>query len=346
LITPDTYTTPAEVLLEKVSRWPKVELHLHLEGSMDHETVQLLARRHGAAVSETHPGQRFGGFRAFSQRFLEHCSLLRTYEDFAFAIYRLGRNLADQNVRYAEVMWAPQIHLWKSQSPDRVMAAMNRGRRRVREEFGVEMRWIIDLVRRYPDVAAKVAAWACRRRGEGSGIVALGLGGPERLRPAKTFVEIFALARQHGLPCNPHAGEDGSAHDIRFALDHLKARRVGHGIRAADDTKLVERLAEQNIVLEMCPTSNVKLDLVESYAKHPLKQLVKAGCAVTLNTDDPGIFATTLSEEYCHAVEDCGLTPLELRTIILRGVSATYLPPEQKQELLRQFQREIPAQGL
>jgi aminodeoxyfutalosine deaminase len=206
------------------------------------------------------------------------------------------------------------------------------------------LRWIPDIVRHRPQAASSVAQWAASDEARSGGVVALGLGGREAGFPPEMFEAIFARALAAGLPANPHAGEGGGegagAESIWGALKRLKARRIGHGVQAVNDPDLLGYLSREQIPLEVCPTSNVKLGVYSSYAMHPLKRLVAAGCMVTINSDDPGLFETGLTEEYLRAVEDCGLTADELERAALNAVRASYLPGPEKASMLSAFESE------
>jgi aminodeoxyfutalosine deaminase len=218
---------------------------------------------------------------------------------------------------------------------------MNEGRNQAREEFGVEMRWIPDLVRSVPGPASKIVSWAISENARSGGVVALGLGGPEKKYPPNLFKKHFYVAGKAGLPANPHAGEEGGPENVRQCIDLLNATRIGHGVRAIENQELVAYLAEKQIPLEVCPTSNVKLGVYSSYREHPLRRLFEAGCAVTINTDDPVLFSTTLTEEYAHAVEDCGLSLPQVRKASLAAVKHSYLPEKEKEVLMGSFEKEF-----
>lgn len=325
-----------------INTLPKVELHVHLEGSLARPTVIELAEKNGIPVPDAvTESSRYTNFNEFATSLLAHSRTLRTTDDFALAVYRMGESLSLQNVKYAEVIWAPQLHLRKGLLADQILAAMNSARVSLRREFGLELRWIVDLVRRFPDVAQKVQRWACQR--QSAGIVALGLGGPEAGMDTDRFVEMFADARRQGLPANPHAGEDGNSGEVWRAVKDFGARRIGHGIRILDDPELMDFIIEQGITLEVCPTSNLRMSLVDSYQVHPLKQLVDRGCKVTINSDDPYLFATSLCNEYLVALRECGLTVPQLLDTVINAVEAAYLPADEKDLLRKKIETELAA---
>lgn len=237
--------------------------------------------------------------------------------------------------------WTPQFYLNRGFSLDDILGAMNEARREVKVRSGIELRWIPDLVRSYPAPALAVAKWAASRKA--SGVVALGLGGPEAGHPAAGFTAQFQYAHSQGLPANPHAGEGMGSESIWETIRHLRPSRLGHGVRAIEDSGLVEYLARNAIALEICLTSNVKLGIYPSYTEHPVKRLIDAGCIVSLNTDDPVLFQTTLTEEYSHAIRNCGLDLLDIRKTILDSLRSSYLTDGEKlvlqNELLQEFNR-------
>lgn len=312
---------------------PRVELHVHLEGSLDARAVLRLAERNGLRLpwstpEEMAPVYGFRDFAGFKRALLLAARCMRRADDFVFAVERLGADLAAQRVRYAEVTITPQFYARDAAAMHRWLDVLNEGRRRVRRDRGVELRWIPDIVRSVPRFAPTVAAWACSDRARTGGVVALGLGGPEAAGPAALFDEIFRWTRERGLPANPHAGEGTGAAGVRAALEHLAPARIGHGVGAAEDPQLMEQLAERGIPLEVCITSNLRLGLYADARAHPVRALVDAGCVVTLNTDDPALFGTTLDGEFELASTACGLTEQQLVQCARNAVRAAYdCPP-------------------
>lgn len=321
---------------------PKAELHLHLEGSIDPVTIRDLA-----AANRLHPpwptpahmraAWEFGDFDSFKEVLLAGVRCLRRPEDFTLVVRRLGERLAADNIRYAEVYWTPQFYTAHIAPADALLAALNDGRAAVHERHGIELRWIPDIVRSFPAAADRVADWAAGTRAREGRVVALGLAGAETAQPAERFRAAFARARDRGLPANPHAGEGTSARAVRSAMAALQPDRIGHGVSAADDPALMRELADRRLPLEVCITSNLRLGLYANAEAHPLRRLVEAGCLVTLNTDDPALFRTTLTAEYCLAIENCGLTLADIDRIALDAVRASYLPESEKASLLAGF---------
>ena len=329
---------------------PKAELHLHMEGSLSARTLLRLADRNKLRLPFSTPEQfqahyRYRTFRDFANMLLLGVNCLRRPEDFHDAIADLSGALLEQNVRYAEVTWTPQFYLNRGFPLDAILDAMNQASQQARTTSGLQLRWIPDLVRSYPGPADRITRWASSPGARAKGVVALGLGGPESGFPASGFADHFRTARALGLPANPHAGEGEGAHSVRETIDQLQPSRIGHGVRASEDAGLVASIARQALPLEVCLTSNIRLSVYSSYGAHPAKRLLDAGCVVTLNSDDPVLFQTTLTDEYLRAVVDAGFTPSDIRQVILNAVRASYMAEDEKAATLRQFEDEIERVG-
>lgn len=334
---------------------PKAELHLHMEGALSPRTLLRLADRNKLRLPFSTPEQfqahyRYRSFRDFANMLLLGVNCLRRPEDFYDAIVDLSAALHEQNVRYAEVTWTPQFYLNRGFPLDVILEAMDQASLRAKGTSGLQLRWIPDLVRSYPGPADQVTRWASSPGARAKGVVALGLGGPESGFPASGFAGHFRTARALGLPANPHAGEGEGADSVRETIDQLQPSRIGHGVRASEDAGLVESLAQRALPLEVCLTSNIRLNVYSSYQAHPAKRLLDAGCIVTLNSDDPVLFETTLTDEYLRAIVDGGFTPLDIRRVIFNAVRSSYMADGEKAAMLRQFEdgmeRVGPAPGL
>jgi adenosine deaminase len=334
-------------LADYVRAMPKVELHVHLEGTVQPHTLLELAQRNGISlpvsdVAELEAWYTFSDFDHFLDVFTAICKCLQTAEDFRRIAYEYGQSMARQNVRYAEVTWTPYTHVYQySHIPwDDLLAAVNAGREQARREFGVEMRWIPDIVRCFPDTANTVVNWLTSPEAQRGGVVALGLGGPEVGFPPEMFEAAFEKAVAAGLRSNPHAGETVGPESVWGAIRALRAERLGHGVRSIEDPALMDYLVERQIPLEVNPTSNLCLGVYPSYSQHPLRRLVEAGALVTVNSDDPALFNTTLNDEYIHAVQDCGLSVAQLERVALNAVRASYLPVGGKAAMSESFDQE------
>jgi aminodeoxyfutalosine deaminase len=326
-----------------VAALPKVELHVHLVGSAPVETVLALARRHPeVGVPATVGGLRefyvFSDFAHFLNVYRVVSQLLRTPEDIAELVRGVGRNLAAQHVRYVELQVAPYPFQGSGMSDAAISEALSIGARDVLAQYGVRIGYIID----FPGHDAERDARAALRMALDNppdGLVGFGVGGSEAGRLPYTGVirEVFEAAHFAGLRCVPHAGETTGAETVWEAVRFLHAERIGHGIRSLDDPALVSYLAERQLPVEVSPTSNVCTRCVPSIGEHPLREMILAGMFVTLNSDDPPMFGTSLSNEYLVAGRDLGFSPAELAGLAANGVRASFLDEPTKEALLAEI---------
>jgi adenosine deaminase len=338
-------TRPGTTSLERFIRtMPKVELHVHLEGSIRPETLLELAERNGVelparSAAELREWYAFRNFDHFVEVYLAAAGCIRTPAD----VERIASDFLDgqaaQNVLHSEVTYTASTQRMLSGIPlDDQLDAINRARAAAERDHGITMSLTIDYPRHLdPDLFVEVAHWAVANMSRG--VSALGLGGPEVGYPPELFRPAFDVAREAGLPSVPHAGETEGPESIRGALRALDAVRIGHGVRCLEDAELVAELRERQIPLEVCPTSNVCLGVAPSFSEHPLPRLLDAGLYVTLNSDDPPMFETTLTDEYLKAVEAFGLEAGDVRDLVVRAAEATLLPPADKARLLRRVRR-------
>jgi len=290
-----------------VADLPKAELHVHLEGAVEPELLRELAP--GLTAEEINARYRYVDFAGFIESFKWVTSFLRTPADYARVARRLGQRLREQNVSYAEVILSAGVILWKKQD----LPAVFRAAREAMGESGVEVGWIFDAVRQFGAGPAREAFEIAAALKE-EGVVGIGIGGDESRGPAEWFREAFAWARAQGLRLSAHAGETTTADSVWEALD-IGAERIGHGIRAAHDPRLLAHLRDQDIPLEISISSNVATGAVRSLAAHPVRKLFDAGVPLVLNTDDPAMFHTTLNAEYELARRQFGFSDGELRQL-------------------------------
>jgi aminodeoxyfutalosine deaminase len=330
---------------------PKAELHVHLEGSIQPATLLTLAERNGVqlpvqTVADLQNWFTFRDFNHFIEIYFEISSCLKTTEDYELIVYEFGATMARQNVRYAEVTFSPSTHHFSLGIPfDTFFAGLTRGRLRAQKEFGIEIRWIFDIVRDIPDetLNSRRAEYtlAVALEGMNNGVVALGLGGAEVGHPPEQFTVWFEKAREAGLHSAPHAGETVGPGSVWGAIQVLGAERLGHGVRSIEDPTLVAYLADRRIPLEVCPTSNVRLGVYADLASHPLPGLHYAGVPVTINSDDPPLFNTTLNDEVKLLVDPFNFDFDTINEILLNGVRCSFLPVEEKQAMEALFQNEM-----
>jgi aminodeoxyfutalosine deaminase len=294
-----------------VEQLPKAELHLHLEGSVEPETLHELDP--ATPLEECRAIYCYQNFDAFLKAFAAVGKRLRSPEDYALVTRRVLERLATQNVRYAEITLSVGVILWKGEDPALVFDAVREAAR----NSPVAVRWIFDAVRQFgAEPAMRVAEFAAER--VGWDVVAFGIGGSEERGPANWFTEVFAFARQAGLHLTAHAGESMGPESIWAALE-LGAERIGHGIAAARDPELIQRLQDRDIPLEICITSNLVTGVVKRLADHPIRELYEAGVPIVLNSDDPAMFGCSLTDEYRLAARAFGFSEGELRGIAENG---------------------------
>lgn len=337
--------TPA--LDEFITRMPKVELHLHLEGAVAPQTLLELARHNNVEI----PARDLTGmeqlfrYRDFGEFLTVYMDLVRAFvcgEDFERLAYELGIELARQNILYAEVMLSPMQHLLRGIDMLEAVAGTAAGLGRARSETGVCVQLALDYGRQYgPDTAWRVLDIA--QQAMPYGVVAWSIGGNEIGHPPDPFGEVFAAASQAGLRVMAHAGEVVGPSSVWGAVDILNAERLGHGIRSIDDPRLVEHLCRRGVALDVCPSSNIWTGATASWQEHPLRRLYDAGVMVTINTDDPTFFHTTLIDEYRKIVTYFGFNADELVDLVRNSVHASFLPAEEKAALLQRIETEISA---
>ncbi len=325
---------------------PKVELHVHLEGSVLPATLIKLAKRHNINLpADTVEGIQqwytFRDFAHFVQIYLKISSCIRTPDDIELVAREFLMGQAAQNIRYSEVTYTAWTHYAQKQlSFEDQLGALNRAKAWGERELGVSMRYIIDIARVMPaDTALNVADWAIS--GMGRGVVALGLGGPEAGNPVERYADSFERVHAAGLPCILHAGEHEGPQSIWAALRVGESIRIGHGVRCIEDPKLMDYLREEQIPLEVCPTSNICLGVFPRMEDHPLSRLINEGLYVTLNSDDPPMFNTTLTDEYLKAAHTFGLDADALQKLVLNAVRAARLPEDQKLAMETEFMVEF-----
>lgn len=321
---------------------PKVELHVHLEGAVRPATLLQLAKRHNIElpadnVEGIQQWYTFRDFPHFVEIYIKISDCLKTVDDIELIAREFLAGQAEQNIRYSEVTYTAWTHyIRKGMAFEDQMAAINRARKWAEAELGVTMNLIIDIPRIMPaDEALMVADWAISAHG--NGVVALGLGGPEVNNPASRYKESFDRAWAAGLPCILHAGETVGPESIWDALESGRTLRIGHGVRCLEDPKLVDYLREKQIPLEVNPTSNICLGVFPRIEDHPLPKLIAEGLYVTLNSDDPPMFNTTLTDEYLNANQILGLDINTLQGLVLNAVRVSLLPAEQRAKMEADF---------
>jgi aminodeoxyfutalosine deaminase len=317
---------------------PKAELHLHLEGSIAPSTLLELRQRHGmegaspAVVEQLYNYKDFAGFLTAFKDVTGH---LRTAEDYELITYRLMERLKSQNILHAEVIVSVGVCLWRKQDFPTLFEGLERGRQRGEKDFGISLLWIFDAIRQFgAEKAQNVLDLAIQFRDRN--VVAFGLGGDEAAGPPEWFTGVYPRAAEHGLHLTAHAGESVGPDSVWGALN-LKAERIGHGLTAGQDPELIEELAERQIPIEICVTSNLRTGCCPEIAQHPVRRYFDQGLMLILNSDDPAMFRTSLVEEYALVQDAFGFTDEHLRELARNSFEASFLPADKKVEFLNLF---------
>jgi aminodeoxyfutalosine deaminase len=329
-----------------IAAMPKAELHLHLEGSIEPATAVELAARRDVEIIEQEVRERYapGDFTKFLDAFKWVTSFLRTPADYALITERLAEHLLTQNVLYAEVTLSIGVMLLRKQDALANFAAIREAAIRY-ESRGLRMQFIFDAVRQFGAAPAEEVvrlASQCTREG----VVAFGIGGDELALPAKDFVGVYELVAAAGLGRLIHVGEIGNAASVREAVELLGVTRIGHGIAAMNDPSVMDFLAERGVTLELCPTSNIRTGaLAQQIGKplarieeHPLKMFYDRGMRVTLSTDDPAMFGTTLVDEFVHVMEDLRFSGTEIVWLAALSFVNSFLAQEDRTRYLENLQ--------
>ncbi|MBT2477797.1 adenosine deaminase [Streptomyces sp. ISL-94] len=316
---------------------PKAELHVHHVGSASPRIVAELAARHPDSKVPTDPEAladyfTFTDFAHFIEVYLSVVDLVRTPDDVRTLTFEVARDMARQNIRYAELTITPYSSTRRGIEEKAFMAAIEDARRDAEAELGVILRWCFDIPGEAGlEAAAETARLAVDLRPEG--LVSFGLGGPEGGVPRPQFKPYFDRARAAGLHSVPHAGETTGPETVWDAIRELGAERIGHGTSATQDPELLAYLAEHRIALEVCPTSNIATRAVTDLDLHPVKEMVAAGVLVTINSDDPPMFGSDLNNEYAVAARLLDLDERGLAQLAKNAVEASFLDPAGKAKL-------------
>jgi len=324
-------------------RLPKAELHLHLEGTVSPGTLVELDQRHsdsGLTLEQAQALYRYTDFTGFLMAFKAVTERLRSPEDYELITLRMLQRLAAQGVVHAEVyISVGVIYYWKRVDFAPIFAAIERARRQAEEEFGITAYWIFDAVRHFGvEEAARVFDTAEQLRRESPSVVGIGIGGDERRTGAEPFTQLYRKAREAGLRLTAHAGETVGPEGIWSALN-IGAERIGHGLSAHLDPELMEVLAQRQIPIEICISSNLRTGCCTTLANHPVRRYFDAGLMITLNSDDPALFDSDLEGEYRLAAAKFEFTEEHLRELAANSIEASFLPAEQKVALLHRIEQ-------
>lgn len=322
---------------EWVQRMPKVELHVHLEGSIRPQTLAELADKNGIGL----PGgvasiYQFSDFQGFLDTYMQSAACLCTQEDFERVTYEFLIDQAALGILYCEVFLSSMQHLKRDFDFKCIMQGIQAGYNRAREETGIRMGVIFDHGRQF-GAAEGMRVLERAIKTQDYGVIGLSIGGDEVNFPPELFTEVFRRAREAGLAVTAHAGEVRGPESVWGAIHALGVRRIGHGIRSIEDPELIDYLRREEIYLDICPTSNLWTGAVSSLSEHPVRDLFEAGVPISLSSDDPALFQTNLVKEYVLLHRHFGFSREELKAISLNGVRASFLPNPDKAALEEQF---------
>jgi len=325
---------------------PKIELHVHVEGAILPETLFRLAKRNGIDLparnlEELRAWYKFTDFPHFAEIYQTFSKAITSAEDIHDMVWDFVKEQARQNIRHSEATFTALTHYRNNGIPfeeqlDAVRQAADRGL----SELGTSLGLIIDIPRELatPGEALLIANWVAGAHGDGL-VLALGLSGYEPGFPPEMFLAPFALAAEAKVPAVVHGGETGPAAYVSGAITSLGAVRVGHGISAVDDSNVLALVKERGVTLEVCPSSNVCLKLVETIERHPFRRLADQGVDVTINTDDPPMFETDLNNEYRRLAETFHYSKADLKRFALRAARASLLDDSRRATLVAEIER-------
>lgn len=331
-------------MADLIARLPKAELHLHIEGTLEPEMMMRLAERNGvrlpyADVDEVRAAYRFSDLQSFLDIYYAGAQVLKTEQDFYDLTRAYLERAREDNVRHVEIFFDPQTHTGRGIPFYIVVDGIHRALEDGRSELSITSRLILCFLRHLS--AGEAMATLEEALPHRDRIDAVGLDSSEVGHPPSKFAEVFARARDEGFLAVAHAGEEGPPSYILEALDLLQVRRIDHGVRCLEDPDLVERLADEQMPLTVCPLSNVKLRVFDTLEAHNLKALLDAGLCVTINSDDPAYFGGYIGDNFLRAQRALGLTEDDLRSLARNGFVASFLSNAEKEAHLAEVEHAL-----
>ena len=333
--------------LHRLSALPKVDLHVHLDGSVSPESLIALARFQSISLPTYNQTELLAHMQIGEQgcdnlaqyltKFDFVLPLLQTADALAYVATETVRQAAEHGTKYIEVRFAPQLHRERGLSAGDAIRHVIRGLKLGEHQYGVMARAIAICMRHHGDETNLEVIEAASRY-YGHGLVAVDLAGNEAAYPASLFRGVFARAQGYGIPITIHAGEAAGPDNIAEAVEHLGAVRIGHGVRAREDAEVLALLRDRRIPLELCPTSNIQTRAVREWSDYPIRDYIEQGLLVTVNTDNPGVSGTNITNEYRVLSERFGFTLPEIKRLILNGVEAAFLREYEKEQLRQEIE--------
>jgi adenosine deaminase len=321
---------------------PKIELHLHLEGSIPLDALWELIKKYGGDPSVSNFDQLkdkfvYNDFNQFIQTWSWKNQFLKEYDDFTFISEKVADDLKKQNIKYSEIFISPSLFKKFGLKTQRIVEAIYKGINKIKD---INIHLLVDLVRDYGPINELKTLYEINEV-KNFGIIGIGIGGSENQFPPEPFSELYEKARQFGFRTNAHAGEASGPESIWGAIRSLKVDRIGHGTRAFEDTELLEYLSEHKIPLELCPISNLRTRVIDDFSGFPIKTFMKFGIPFSINTDDPKMFGNSLSDEYVMLETHFNFSENEMIDIIINSIYTSWLEHGKKELLADQFKEEM-----
>ncbi len=323
-------------ILDAIRAVPKVELHVHVLGSIRPETLLSIIEREGISspysnVAEIKKRFEYTDFLSFLQTYMEIIEYILDEHHFERLTYELLENCSKSSVRYVEISFSPRDHMPKHLEFAKMVDAIKKGIRKAKREFGIEADIRVDIVRNSTFEEASEILDLIEEHPEN--IITIDIGGNEKEYPPRLFTEIYRRGREIGLHCVAHAGEAVGPESIWGAIRFLKVERIGHGVTAREDPQLVEYLKEKQIAIEMCPVSNLRTGAVRSIREHPIREFFDKGLLVTVNSDDPSLFHTDMNNEFLQLHKNLDFSLEDLFQLSLNATQTAFVGAERKSKL-------------
>ena len=323
-------------LIEKIEKMPKVELHLHLDGSIPVSYVKENYNLTNEQIeNKMIASQKCKDLNDYLTCFDYPISIMQTKEEIKNITIELLKQLKSQNVVYVEIRFAPQFHTRNGLTQEEVVKTVIEAK----ESVDIKSNLILCIMRGKDNMKQNYETIDIDKKYLGKGVCAVDLAGAEALYKTKEYKKIFEYARENNIPFTIHAGEADGAESVKSAIE-FGAKRIGHGVRVIEDAKLEEYIKENKIVLEVCPTSNIQTCICNSYATHPISKLYSDGVLVTINTDNMTVSNTNLSNEYFNLVNETKITLEDINKMNKTAINAAFLTEEEKKELLEKYWEE------
>lgn len=325
-----------------IKQLPKVELHVHLEGTLEPELMFELAKRNNiklpyASVDEVRQAYQFTDLQSFLDIYYQSAQVLCTEQDFFDLAMAYYQRCHEQGIVHAEVFFDPQTHLPRGVAMETLFAGLSRAKQMAAQQLGVSVEYILCFLRHLSEEDAIDCLEQALPHSEH--FIGVGLDSSESGNPPEKFARVFTMAREQGFKCVAHAGEEGPAEYIKTALDMLKVERIDHGVRCIDDSKVLAELVAKQVPLTVCPLSNVALKVVDKLEDHPLPQMIEQGLLVTINSDDPAYFGGQLEQNLTACARAFGWDKQMLAKLSINAVISSWARLEQKILYIQQINR-------